>query len=74
MKRSKWLWATLLALPLAVAGAVYATTQASATSTTEGFTCPITGEQLPCPNCCPLQQESAPCSPSDDCPPCPFCP
>jgi hypothetical protein len=20
----------------------------------DGFTCPLTGEQLPCPNCCPL--------------------
>jgi hypothetical protein len=24
----------------------------------EPVTCPLTGEQLPCPNCCPLNQNS----------------
>ena len=23
---------------------------------TEGYTCPMTGEELPCPNCCPLKK------------------
>ncbi len=23
---------------------------------TESITCPLTGEQLPCPNCCPLKK------------------
>jgi hypothetical protein len=23
----------------------------------QGYTCPITGEELPCPNCCPLGQK-----------------
>src|SRR5437870_3476760 len=23
-----------------------------------GFTCPLTGEQLPCPGCCPLNQRT----------------
>lgn len=49
----KWIWATLIALPLAVAGSlVYANSQPAG----EGFTCPLTGEQLPCPKCCPLNQ------------------
>jgi hypothetical protein len=49
-----WLWAALLALPLAIGGGlVYARTQA------RGFTCPITGEVLPCEKCCPLNQQQA---------------
>jgi hypothetical protein len=27
------------------------------------FTCPLTGEELPCPNCCPLSQLRAKASP-----------
>jgi hypothetical protein len=50
MIRSKWLWASLLALPLAIAGVVYAKSQP------RPYVCPITGETLPCPNCCPLNQ------------------
>ncbi len=23
----------------------------------EGYTCPLTGEQLPCPKCCPLNND-----------------
>ena len=54
--RRNWLWAMLLLLPLAIGGLVYAGAQASAdTQTSEaGFICPLTGEELPCPNCCPL--------------------
>ena len=49
MKRRKWLWAVVLVLPLVVGGGlVYANTQS------QTYTCPITGEQLPCPECCPL--------------------
>jgi hypothetical protein len=52
MNRRKWLWTALAALPLAVAaGLVYAQSQA------RSYTCPITGEELPCPNCCPLNQK-----------------
>jgi len=48
----KWIWAALLAVPLAVVGGVvYAKSQQASTS---GFVCPITGEELPCRNCCPL--------------------
>ena len=51
--RSKWLLSGLLALPLLVAGMVYASTS-KATPAQSGYTCPLTGEQLPCPKCCPL--------------------
>jgi hypothetical protein len=45
------LWAALLALPLGVAGGlVYANTQA------RSYVCPITGEVLPCEECCPLHE------------------
>ncbi len=50
MNRRKWLWAAMLALPLAVAGVAYANSQG------QSYTCPLTGEQLPCPNCCPLNE------------------
>lgn len=50
MKRKKWFWLAALALPLAVAGVVYATSRA------DSYTCPITGKELPCPACCPLNQ------------------
>ena len=49
MNRRKWLWAAVLALPLAVAGVVYA-------AQGRGYTCPLTGEQLPCRKCCPLNE------------------
>jgi len=58
----KWVLPALLTLPLAVAGGlVYARSvqkddkpqQVKA----ETYTCPITGEELPCPNCCPLNEK-----------------
>jgi hypothetical protein len=55
----KWIWTTLAALPLAVAGGLlYANTQDKADQPQKagGYVCPITGEQLPCPNCCPLNK------------------
>lgn len=53
MNRRQWLWSALVALPLAVGGLVYANSQA------RSYTCPITGEQLPCERCCPLNQQQA---------------
>ncbi|MBN9520119.1 hypothetical protein J0H58_16595 [bacterium] len=55
MNRRKWLVAALLAVPVAVGGGLaYAnTTQAS------GYTCPVTGEELPCEKCCPLNGAKA---------------
>ncbi len=52
----------IVALPLAVAGWVYAKTftqdkpDQSRQPVAATYTCPITGEELPCPNCCPLNQ------------------
>ena len=50
MNRRKCLWAVVVALPLVVAGMVYANSQGRSS------TCPLTGEPLPCPNCCPLNE------------------
>lgn len=50
----KWLWTALLALPLVAGGGlVYANSQQASAET---YVCPVTGEELPCPNCCPLNQ------------------
>jgi hypothetical protein len=54
MNRRKWLWAAVLAVPAIVAGGLaYANSQKAGS-----FTCPITGEELPCPRCCPLNDEA----------------
>ena len=53
MNRRTWLWAALLSVPAAVVGGfAYANSVKS-----RAYTCPITGEQLPCPKCCPLNGE-----------------
>ncbi len=70
MNRRKWLWAALLSLPLAVGGGlVYANTQA------RSYICPITGEELPCEKCCPLNQDEQPstCPLTGEELPCPNC-
>ena len=39
------------------------------------YICPLTGEQLACPECCPLNQKTVQVSAKNDgCPPCPLCP
>ncbi len=57
MRRKKWLWAMLVSVPVAIGGLVYAGvhTDTDSQSKEVGFVCPITGEELPCPNCCPLK-------------------
>jgi hypothetical protein len=55
----KLLWVVLLALPFVVAGGlVYAKgqgmTDKSQVSGKGPYVCPLTGEELLCPNCCPL--------------------
>jgi hypothetical protein len=53
MNRRRLLWAAVLAMPAIVAGSLtYANTQMAGP-----YTCPITGEELPCPDCCPLNGE-----------------
>lgn len=50
MNRRKWLAAALVAVTGVVGGGLaYASTV-----TANGYTCPITGEELPCEKCCPL--------------------
>jgi hypothetical protein len=52
----------LVALPLTLAGWAYARTLAQDQRDqpqqieADTYTCPVTGEELPCPNCCPLNQ------------------
>lgn len=56
MRRKKWLLGALLVLPLA-AGLAYGQTLVNANQPKEsaGYVCPLTGEELPCPNCCPAK-------------------
>lgn len=57
MRRKNWLWAGLLAVPLAAAGIAYgqvALANDVRPQEPTGFICPLTGEELPCPRCCPL--------------------
>jgi len=43
----------LLAVPLAVAAILTFTPVLAGSG---GYLCPITGEELPCPDCCPLNR------------------
>lgn len=52
--RRTWLLTSLLALPLAIGGIVYAKATKPQPAQS-GYTCPLTGEELPCPKCCPLK-------------------
>lgn len=54
MNRRKWLAAALVAVTGVVGGSLaYASTEKA-----KGFTCPVTGEELPCEKCCPLTAEA----------------
>lgn len=51
--------AALVALPVAIGSIVYATSRPKASEGTKAetsYTCPATGEELPCPKCCPLNK------------------
>jgi hypothetical protein len=55
--------ATLTVVTLVVGTVVYAELSARSSDKREtisqsGYACPITGEELPCPNCCPLNQKN----------------
>ena len=58
MKKKLLLWTALLALPLAAAGLAYGRTLANADKpqANAGYICPVTGEELPCPDCCPFKK------------------
>ncbi|MBI4605340.1 MAG: hypothetical protein HY721_25530 [Planctomycetes bacterium] len=49
----------LLALPLAAAGLAYGQSlvRTGQPQNSAGYVCPLTGEDLPCPNCCPLNEQ-----------------
>lgn len=51
------LWSMAALLLLVIGGLVYAGVQASsrAPSPSDGNVCPVMGEELPCPRCCPWQ-------------------
>jgi hypothetical protein len=59
----KWVAIPLVALPLAIGGLVYATQSSpdkpAQEASQKGYICPLTGEELGCPNCCPLNQKAA---------------
>lgn len=57
----KWMWAALVGVPLVVAGGLVYAKSAGWGDTpqpakAEGYVCPVTGEELPCPLCCPLNE------------------
>jgi hypothetical protein len=54
----------LLLVCLAIGGLVYAKVQSSGS---EGFVCPVTGEVLPCEECCPFKDCCPDCCPPEDC-------
>lgn len=57
MLRKKWLWAVLLALPLVGGGVVYGlSAKGNRAPASAGYVCPLTGEELSCPDCCPLNK------------------
>src|SRR5205085_362072 len=51
----KWLWAAVLAVPVVVAGGLASANSQKA----KLYTCPLTGEELPCSKCCPLNGGAA---------------
>ncbi len=57
----KLTWGLLVALPLGLVGILYASSPTTVADKAEaaetGFVCPTTGEVLPCPKCCPLNQK-----------------
>ncbi|MBX9582585.1 MAG: hypothetical protein K2X87_19945 [Gemmataceae bacterium] len=56
MNRRKWLWTAALAVPVVVGGGL---AYASGTHKGTGYTCPVTGEELACDQCCPLNAKPA---------------
>jgi hypothetical protein len=57
----RWVAVPLVALPLVIGGFVYAASQSTRDKagqevSQKGYVCPVTGENLPCPECCPLNE------------------
>jgi hypothetical protein len=57
VNKKKWILAALLELSLAAVGLAYgrALVRAEDQQKSEGYVCPMTGEELPCPNCSPAE-------------------
>lgn len=60
MDKRKLLGAALVTLPVIAGGIVLASQQRkqeqAQQAMVQGYICPATGEELPCPSCCPLTQ------------------
>mgnify|MGYP000266771171 CR=1 FL=1 len=58
MRKMKWM-APLFLCVAAVSGVAYANAGKQAGSVQEkpGYICPLTGEELPCPACCPANKK-----------------
>lgn len=56
MDKNKWWIGAALAIPAAAGALAYtqARTEAQPAAKAAGYVCPLTGETLPCPDCCPL--------------------
>jgi|GEM_PF-1149332 len=78
MSRRSWFWSLLSGTVAVLAGALaYAGLQQAGASLAgqagqKGFVCPITGEVLPCPQCCPLREKYV-CPITGEELPCPHC-
>lgn len=59
MRNKKRLLTGLLALVLLGAGLGYGQLRAGASQPQDeaGYVCPLTGEELPCPKCCPANRK-----------------
>ena len=57
MRKRRWLSTLMFALPLAAASLLCGWTLVRADQAREGagYVCPLTGETLPCPDCCPAK-------------------
>lgn len=58
--KTKWIAIPAVALPIMVGGFVLAGQardgEKAGNPQVAGYTCPVTGEELPCPKCCPLNK------------------
>jgi hypothetical protein len=60
VKKMRWLGLPAVVLPMIVGGIVLAGQSRDAARTEQtrlgGYVCPLTGDELPCPKCCPLNR------------------
>lgn len=58
--QKKWLLGLLAVIPLAIGGLVFAQANFQTNEQIESraaFICPLTGDELPCSKCCPLNEK-----------------